>query len=66
MFMPVCDGWQFAELYRQLPQPHAPIIVMTAAADARQRAAAIGADAFIGKPFDVNELVALVGRFAPS
>ena len=35
MRMPVVDGWEFARRYRELPVPHAPIVVLSAAADAR-------------------------------
>jgi DNA-binding response OmpR family regulator len=54
------DGWAFAKAYREHPTPHAPIIVMTAAPDAGQRAAEIEADSFVGKPFDLSRLVATV------
>jgi|SRR5436190_11609890 two-component system, chemotaxis family, chemotaxis protein CheY len=62
--MPRCDGPRFAAAYRQLPAPHAPIVLLTAAASARQRAAEIGADAFIGKPFDLRTLYEVVERYA--
>jgi CheY-like chemotaxis protein len=64
--MPRCDGRQFAAAYRQLPGPHAPIVLLTAAATVRQRAAEVGADAFIGKPFDLQLLYEVVGRYAPA
>jgi DNA-binding response OmpR family regulator len=63
MKMPVMDGWAFASAYRQHDGPHAPIIVMTAAHDSRQRASEIAADGFIPKPFDLDELLALIGRY---
>jgi CheY-like chemotaxis protein len=62
--MPVMDGWAFAAAYRQLPAPHAPIIVLTAAHDTLQRAAEIGADAALGKPFTTAELTACVAQCA--
>ncbi len=62
MRMPVMDGWAFAEAYRWTPGPHAPIVVMTAAHDSAARAAAIGAAAVLSKPFDMDELVALVDQ----
>ena len=65
MKMPVMDGWAFASAYRQLAGPHAPIIVMTAAHDSRQRASEIAADGFIPKPFDLDELLALIRRYVP-
>jgi two-component system chemotaxis response regulator CheY len=60
MRMPVMDGWAFARAYRELPAPRAPIVVMTAAPDARHRAAEVEADGFVGKPFDLSELVSAV------
>lgn len=65
MKMPVMDGWAFASAYRQQDGPHAPIIVMTAAHDSRQRASEIAADGFIPKPFDLDELLALMRRYLP-
>ena len=64
MRMPVMDGWEFARAYRGLPCPHVPIIVLTAARDAGQRAAEINAEGFLGKPFDLNELLVLVAKHA--
>jgi CheY-like chemotaxis protein len=64
MRMPVMDGWEFARRYRAGPKPHAPIVVVTAARDAAQRAAEIDANGFLGKPFDMAELVALVRHLA--
>lgn len=65
MKMPVMDGWAFAAAYRQQPEPHAPIVVMTAAHDSRQRAREIAADGFIPKPFDLDDLLTLVRRYTP-
>jgi two-component system chemotaxis response regulator CheY len=63
MKMPVMDGWAFAAAYRERPGPHAPIIVMTAARDARGRAAEIAADGCLAKPFDLDHLLDLVRRY---
>lgn len=62
MLMPVMDGWRFAAEYRLEHTRLAPIIVMTAAKDARQRAMEIGADDFISKPFELDALLATVKR----
>lgn len=62
MRMPVMDGWTFAESYRQRPGPHAPIVVLTAAQDAAGRAAQIQADDYLGKPFDLFDLLKVVAR----
>ena len=65
MRMPVMDGWEFARRYREESTPRAPIIVMTAARDAATRAAEISAEAYLGKPFDLDDLLAVVRRFSP-
>jgi CheY-like chemotaxis protein len=65
MRMPVLDGWEFARRYRAGPGPHAPIICVTAAVDAgavAARGAQIGAVASLSKPFDLDELLAVVRR----
>ena len=63
MRMPVMDGWAFARAYRSRPGPHAPIVVLTAAPDASARAAEINANAHLGKPFDLDELIDVVERY---
>lgn len=63
MRMPVMDGWEFARRYRELPVDQAPIVLVTAAADAVGCAAQVGADGVLAKPFDLDELVALVQRY---
>lgn len=60
MRMPVMDGWQFAKSYRERPGHHAPIVICTAALDVRRDAREIGADGFLGKPFQLDELLDLV------
>jgi CheY-like chemotaxis protein len=62
MRMPVLDGWGFSRAYRERPGPHAPIVVMTAAQDAAQRAAQVNSDAYISKPFQLDELLDCVAR----
>jgi CheY-like chemotaxis protein len=62
MRMPRMDGWEFARRYRQLPAPHAPLVCLTAAVDAAARGAQIGAVATLGKPFDLDALLAVVRR----
>ncbi len=64
MRMPVMDGWTFAHVYRQQPGPHAPIVVLTAAQDAAERAAQIQADGYLGKPFLLDDLLSIVARHA--
>jgi len=63
MRMPVMDGWAFADAYRRRPGPHAPIVVLTAAQDAASRAAQINADDYLGKPFELDDLLSVVARY---
>jgi CheY-like chemotaxis protein len=63
MRMPVMDGWAFTRAYRETPPPHAPIVVLTAR-DAGEYASDVHADAFLAKPFNLRELLRLVGRLA--
>ena len=64
MRMPVMDGWTFARTYRQRPEPHVPIVVMTAAIDAAQWSREVSAAGFISKPFELNRLFDTVKRHA--
>lgn len=64
MIMPVMDGWEFAKSYRERPGRKAPIVVMTAAADAARRAAEIGSTRVLAKPFGIGELYDVVDRSA--
>ena len=61
MRMPVLDGWGFAARLRERHAGY-PIVVMTAAENARRWADEIGANGYIAKPFDVNELLQLIER----
>lgn len=64
MRMPVMDGWEFARAYRQRPGPHAPIVVITAALDVAKDAKEVGANGFLGKPFQLDDLLRLVEQHA--
>ena len=70
MLMPVMNGWQFAsELVQRFGKRNeqiAPIVVMSAAADAQQRARDIRAVGWVGKPFVLDELLALIGKHMAS
>lgn len=64
MRMPVMDGWRFAEAFRARYDHRVPIIVMTAAENAKARAEEIDADGHLAKPFDLEQLFACVRRYA--
>ena len=63
MRMPRMDGWAFAAEFRRRHGEHTPIVVMTAAESARRRAADVAAAGCLAKPFDIEELLAMVRRF---
>ncbi len=54
--MPVMDGWSFVEQYRRSAVASAKIVVMSAAPDLPTIARQLGADAYVRKPFDIQEL----------
>jgi CheY-like chemotaxis protein len=62
MRMPQMDGWAFAREL-QARGMTVPIIVLTAAHSAKRWADEIGAPAYLAKPFDLNDLLAMVERF---
>ena len=60
IMMPTMDGWGVLEEMRRLPDGERPrVVVVSALASLRDRARAaeLGADAFVPKPFDVEELL---------
>ena len=63
IYLPGLDGRRFAQAYRERPGPHAPILVLTGAGYAGQRAAALEAAGCLAKPIDLDELDAKVKQF---
>ena len=65
IMMPVMDGWSVLEALQELPADERPrVIVVSARASLRDRAKAmeLGADAFVPKPFSVEELLDVLRR----
>ncbi len=60
MKMPGMDGWEFAREFHARYGHQAPIVVLTAAEDARKRAEEIGAEGYLGKPFEIDHLLSIV------
>ncbi|WP_428506017.1 PAS domain S-box protein [Roseateles sp.] len=63
--MPVMDGYAATEKIRATPQlQHLKVIALTAGAFSQQRQAALdaGMDAFVAKPFNVDELVGKINQ----
>jgi len=61
MRMPRMDGWEFAATLRSR-EIHIPLIVMTAARDARAWAEEISAAAYVTKPFDIALLLQAIDQ----
>ena len=66
MKMPVMDGWEFMAWYRRLPDPKVPVVVLTAAQDDARRADEVGADAYVAKPFAIDELLRVLEQHLPT
>jgi len=64
MRMPVLNGWEVARTLRERGVT-VPIVVMTAAQDARLWSEQIGAAGYLAKPFDLDDLLATIARFFP-
>jgi CheY-like chemotaxis protein len=63
IMMPVMDGWAFLEELQTIPAPERPrVIVVSARSSLRDRAKAaeLGADAFVAKPFSVDDLMVVL------
>ncbi len=63
IMMPVMDGWAFLEELQELPTSERPrVIVVSARSSLRDRAKAaeLGADAFVAKPFNVDDLLVVL------
>ena len=65
MAMPVKYGFQFRkEQERDVKLALVPVLLMTAERNIEARAAEVGAKGFIKKPFSIDHVVMMVGRFA--
>jgi DNA-binding response OmpR family regulator len=65
LMMPVMNGWEFLHTYRcQCPVAQVPVVIMSAGRDASVMAGELGAQAFLSKPFEMDAILAVVGRVA--
>jgi two-component system response regulator MprA len=62
MRMPVLDGWAVVETLQAQHHHRVPTVVMTAADSAEDWCIEARADACLGKPFDINDLLAAVAH----
>jgi CheY-like chemotaxis protein len=67
LMMPEMDGWGVLEQMVKLPADQRPRVVIVSALtgpDDKAKATALGADAFVPKPFDVEELIGVLSGLA--
>ena len=67
VMMPRLDGWETAVQLRRSPDTaHIKVVLITARAqeDDKTRARHVGADAYLTKPFDPNEMIRVVRELA--
>ncbi len=64
MRMPGMNGWDFAREFRARHGRAAPIVVVTAAENARARAEEIGAEGWLAKPFEIGDVLRAAERWA--
>ncbi len=62
MRMPVLDGWGFTKTLRERDIT-LPVLIMTAAQDARRWAAEVNAAGYVAKPFELLDLIEAVEQF---
>ena len=63
VMMPRLDGWETAVQLRECPDTaHIKVVLITARAqeDDKTRGVRVGADAYLTKPFDPNEMIRVV------
>ena len=60
--MPGINGREFISMFRTAYDHDIPIVVVTAAEDAQSSAAEIGAEDWLAKPFEVEELLHMVAK----
>ena len=67
VMMPRLDGWETAVQLRKSPETaHIKVVLITARAqeDDKTRGSHVGADAYLTKPFDPNEMIRVVRELA--
>jgi CheY-like chemotaxis protein len=67
LMMPEMDGWAVLREMKKLPLADRPRVVIVSALtgpEDKEKATALGADAFLPKPFDVEELIGVLGGLA--
>ena len=67
LMMPEMDGWGVLREMTKLPSEERPRVIIVSALtgpDDKAKATELGADAFVPKPFDVEQLIDVLGGLA--
>jgi len=63
LMMPRMNGYEFvAELERRSLRDHLPVVILTADANAKRKAEQVGAEGYLAKPFEIDQVLATVDR----
>jgi two-component system, chemotaxis family, chemotaxis protein CheY len=60
--MPIMDGWSFVTQYRRSGKAGGRIVLLTGHPNGREISQSLGADAYVGKPFELAQLLSTVQR----
>jgi CheY-like chemotaxis protein len=60
--MPIMDGWSFVSQYRRSGKPSARIVLLTGHPNGREISQNLGADGYVGKPFELPALLRALER----
>lgn len=63
MKMPVMNGWEFSRRLKAERDGTIPFVIISAAEDIRLRAQETGADGWLEKPFEMDDLLSVVDGF---
>ena len=63
MKMPVMNGWEFSRRLKEQRDRAIPFVIISAAEDIRLRAQETGADGWLEKPFEMDDLLSVVDGF---
>jgi urea transport system substrate-binding protein len=63
MKMPVMSGWEFSRRLKEERDQTIPFIIVSAAEDIQMRAHETGANGWLEKPFELDDLLSVVGNF---
>lgn len=58
--MPIMDGWSFLTQYRRSAKGGGRIVLLTGHPNVQEISQTLGADAYVGKPFELRQLLTTV------